>query len=456
MRNYLIMLPIIIAVFVSCEKEGVKTASTVATPKVTTLNVSDIGMASATFSGQVVLPEELGIDFELGFEVSLSQTFEETLTTRYKASAYNKNMIFSVLADGTLMTNRTLYVRAYMINRMCFYDGEILTFKTRTPMVTSGAVSDTVRKTSVAITNIADIDDIKLSDIILGICWSDTKIEPTIEDSTVTTNQIGVDGKYEISLTGLKYGKTYNYRAYIKTGSDIYYGELKDFFRGAPDTNGKIFVDMGLPSGILWATCNVGADSPDGYGDYFAWGETETKTIFDWNGYKHCICISSDSGNAYYPIIKYCDKWRLGYQGFTDGKTLLESEDDAASVNWGGDWRMPTREEFGELCNPSYCLWIWYDSGNTEFKGVPGYKVVSKEPGYESNYIFFPATGYKSYSTLIDFGEFGDYWSSSLYSENIENFGPNCAFVLRFGANYYDELPGDYRALGRKVRPVCQ
>ena len=103
--------------------------------------------------------------------------------------------------------------------------------------------------------------------------------------------------------------------------------------------NGHEYVDLGLPSGIKWATCNVGATTPEEYGDYFAWGETQPKDYYDWSTYKYC------NGDEY-SITKYCTR---STYGTVDIKTTLELSDDAARVNWGGKWRMPTIEEQKEL-----------------------------------------------------------------------------------------------------------
>ena len=106
--------------------------------------------------------------------------------------------------------------------------------------------------------------------------------------------------------------------------------------------NGHDFVDLGLPSGTLWATCNVGAEVPEGYGDYFAWGETEPKTVYDWTTYKYC---NGDSDQ----LTKYCQEAIYGYDGYTDDLYDLQPSDDAATVNWGEGWRMPSASEGDEL-----------------------------------------------------------------------------------------------------------
>ena len=196
--------------------------------------------------------------------------------------------------------------------------------------------------------------------------------------------------------------------------------------------NNHEYVDLGLPSGLKWATCNVGADSPEDYGDYFAWGEVEPKTTYNWGTYKYCV-------DDYDNLTKYCSKSSYGNNGFTDTKTVLDPEDDAATVNWGGSWRMPTDAEFTEL--REQCKWTW-----TTQNGVEGCKVV----GPNGNSIFLPAAGFMYEGTLLNAGSFGYYWSSSLYTGN-----PDYAYYVDFssvGVGWYYYA----RCCGFTVRPVCQ
>jgi hypothetical protein len=190
------------------------------------------------------------------------------------------------------------------------------------------------------------------------------------------------------------------------------------------------WVDLGLS--VKWATCNVGAEKPEDYGDYFAWGETTPKENYDWTTYLHCKGTDKT-------MIKYCNNSSYGYNGFTDNKTVLDPEDDAATVNWGGAWRMPTDAEFTEL--REQCKWTW-----TTQNGVNGYQVV----GPNGNSIFLPAAGYMNGTSLYYVGSSGYYWSSSLYTSN-----PSYAYYVLFGSS--GVFRGDYsRDLGRSVRPVCQ
>ena len=188
-------------------------------------------------------------------------------------------------------------------------------------------------------------------------------------------------------------------------------------------------VDLGLS--VKWATCNVGATKPEDYGDYFAWGETTPKKQYDWTTYKYCKGTNKT-------MTKYCNNSSYGNNGFTDNKTVLDPEDDAATVNWGGSWRMPTDAEMTELREK--CTWTW-----TTQNGVNGYKVV----GPNGNSIFLPAAGYMGISSLNDAGSGGYYWSSSLYTSypsGAYGVGFSSSRVIRFDIN---------RCLGQSVRPVC-
>ncbi len=191
----------------------------------------------------------------------------------------------------------------------------------------------------------------------------------------------------------------------------------------------KKAVDLGLPSGTLWATCNVGASSPEEHGVYYAWGETTTKKTYSWSTYAH--------GTSNYDLTKYNI---AESRGTVDNKTVLDPEDDAATQNWGGDWRMPTMEEQYELMNN--CTWTW-----TSKNGVNGYKVK----GTNGNSIFLPVTGYRNDSSLSNTGLYGYYWSSSLYTST-----PSYAYELFFDSGNYGKCSSSQkRCDGRIVRPVC-
>ena len=185
------------------------------------------------------------------------------------------------------------------------------------------------------------------------------------------------------------------------------------------DSNSHEYVDLGLPSGLLWATCNVGASTPEEYGDYFAWGETTTKETYD---YDNCPTYGLSTSE-------------LQSQGYIDSEGNLTAQYDAATANWGGDWRMPTYAEQEELINN--CTWTW-----TTQNGVNGYNVE----GPNGNSIFLPAAGCRVGSSLSRDGSDGYYWIPSHYVHNE-------AYYLNFNIfGYY--IFSEYREYGRSVRPV--
>ena len=190
------------------------------------------------------------------------------------------------------------------------------------------------------------------------------------------------------------------------------------------------WVDLGLPSGTLWATCNVGANAPEDYGDYFAWGETAPKDYYDWSTYKWC-------NGSYTTMTKYCTNSSYGYNGFVDNKAELDPEDDAAYVNWGPSWRMPTTEQQRELYEK--CSSVW-----TTQNGVNGRLFT----GPNGNILFLPAAGYHYSDSLYYAGSWGSYWSRTLYSSF-----PIGAYYLHFSSEnvYWHDY---YRFHGFTVRAV--
>ena len=189
--------------------------------------------------------------------------------------------------------------------------------------------------------------------------------------------------------------------------------------------NGHEWIDLGLPSGILWATCNVGANSPEEYGDYFAWGETTAKETYEWSTYKY-----NDGNN----LTKYTG---------SDNREVLEASDDAAHVNWGGAWRMPTADELRELRDN--CI-----HKCTTQNGVNGHLFTA----LNGNSLFLPAAG-NIYDGEFHYpGGIGSYWSSSLSTDNHNTYRPYNAMYFSF--NLVDfQVPYCSRYLGLTVRPVC-
>ena len=215
-------------------------------------------------------------------------------------------------------------------------------------------------------------------------------------------------------------GGTYTYKkAGTGNGGNNNEGEEP----GKPTTgviNGHEWVDLGLPSGLKWAACNVGASSPERYGDYFAWGETRTKSSY----------VHDNSTTNYLSTSELQSRGIIG----SDGN--LTAAYDAATANWGSKWRMPTRDEIEELIDN--CTWTW-----TTQNGVNGRKVT----GLNGNSIFLPAAGYRYGTGLDRAGSYGYYWSASPSSNSYY------ACSLYFNSDNYG---WDYgiRDDGQSVRPV--
>ena len=255
------------------------------------------------------------------------------------------------------------------------------------------------------------------------------------------------------------------------------------------------YVDLGLPSGLKWAKCNIGAETETDYGDYFQWGETTPGTVFDWAHYKYC-------NGSFDTLTKYCNK---SSHGTVDHKTTLDPEDDAATQIMGGDWRMPTASEYQTLYDET--LWVWCPGGNVGIKktdesgnesieyiayptgyfvfktvsdkkqrgtfskdeknNLIGYTATSETVYYtgahkitEGNvtsiadgdtHIFFPASGVADGKGVLDRGFYGFYWSSSLHPSYSVN-GLTLSFHSGFiGPQYYYD-----RCYGFCVRSVLR
>ncbi len=280
--------------------------------------------------------------------------------------------------------------------------------------------------------------------------------------ATVLTQHQDISGKLDATTAEATYAKKTDIETELAAIRDII---KKQEFKIAL-LSGDIEVDLGLTSGNLWATCNLGATSPEQYGDYYAWGETEPyyssqdpltwkdgKTGYNWANYTKL------SGGSSSTLTKYNTK---AANGTVDNKTVLEAEDDAATANWGGGWAMPTTDEFQELYNE--CYWFWTtDYNGTGIAGYIVYKSVDKNTdkqctkGSDHTYsvatdthIFLPAAGNRFNASLSVAGSRGYYWSASLYASN-----PSSARDLYFNSGYVSPAYGNVnRYCGFPVRPV--
>ena len=201
--------------------------------------------------------------------------------------------------------------------------------------------------------------------------------------------------------------------------------------------NGEItagdWVDLGLPSGLQWASRNIGSNQPTDDGQFFAWGETQPKMEYSWETYAY--------GYSYAEMTKYCNNEYLGYNGYTDDLTTLQPSDDAATANWGNGARMPTMEEIKELCDNCTSEWV-------TLNGAKGRKFT----GTNGNTIFIPAAGYIDRDGSNDAGSMGYYWSATLRTDGF----CNTAWQLEInqGTARATNSTGYHRYYGFPVRAV--
>ncbi len=198
--------------------------------------------------------------------------------------------------------------------------------------------------------------------------------------------------------------------------------------------NGHKFVDLGLPSGTLWATMNIGATTTADGGNFYAWGETTPKTSFSWGNYKYGTANEQTRYNS------------------TDNLTTLEPEDDAATVNWGADCHMPTCAQQEEL--DKNCDTYWETQTNSEGVSVHVIKMVSKKD--ESKFIYLPATGYYTEQGILGKDALGKYWSSSLYNSNLSETKYQYSYGILVSSDRTSPTDHSDRFHGHMIRPVAE
>ena len=201
--------------------------------------------------------------------------------------------------------------------------------------------------------------------------------------------------------------------------------------------NGHEWVDLGLPSGTKWATCNIGASKPEDYGNYYAWGETQTKSVYSWESYRYAQGTSWKD----HRLTKYCNNSSYGNNGFTDNLTTLQGSDDPATANWGSGWHTPSKTQWDELLANTINQW-------TTRNGVAGRLFTSKKNGKT---LFLPVAGNRYDGNLSGAGSRGYYWSRSLSSDGVD--GPADAWYLYFFSDGCN-MTRSGRHYGRSVRPV--
>ena len=270
-----------------------------------------------------------------------------------------------------------------------------------------------------------------------GTCeaYSETYVI-TVKGLSVFQGDVNLDGRVDIAdvnaVIDVILGYSDNDAADVNEDGEITIADenaVISIILNATDKPLHEYVDLGLPSGTLWATCNVGANVPEQFGDYFAWGETAPKNEYDWSTY--LLCNGSENS-----LTKYCTD---SDYGIIDNKIELDPEDDAAFVNWGPSWRTPTEDQIRELVQR--CNWTW-----TTVNGVRGSLIT----GRNGKSIFLPAAGKIGGHSNYSVGTNGYYWSLTLDTSSGPAFGRGFEFTQAGHVGYF----GGHRCKGCTVRPV--
>ena len=387
------------------EQKSFTTIQNIELPTVTTADVTDITQNTAMSGGNVT---DDGGATVTARGVCWSKDPNPTIDNSFISNGSGIGGFIIEISGLTSAT--TYYVRAYATNEKGTSYGEQKSFTTlqniNLPTVTTTIVTNVTSTTATSGGNVTDDGGATVT--ARGVCWS-TSPDPTIDDNK--TSDGNGTGAFTSQLTNLTHSTTYYIRAYATNSEGTSYGEQK-YFSTLSDgmINGHQYVDLGLSSGLKWATCNIGADNPEDYGNYYAWGETETKAEYtEDNSVTFGQQLNDISGNAQY---------------------------DAAAANWGGTWRMPTKDEIRELIYN--CSW----TPETQ-NGVDGFKVT----GSNGNYIFIPASGYRDGSSSYIYGECY-YWSSTPHQ-----YSSDYSYILYSDYEYQSE-DMNYRYRGLTIRPV--
>lgn len=365
---------------------------------VTTGGATNVMTTSVTLNGTVVNLDKAKESVKLAFLYStdqdiLNSTDGKTVVVTPDGEG-NMTVNISDLSDYTTY----YYAAAYKLGDDDFVLGEVKTFKTN-PMVTTienpeaTVVSATLQGTCSKGINITGFSIKKEGDT----------------EYTQYSAEVDGEGNFSTTIDGLDLETKYYYYAFVQVNGITYKGAEYSFTTKplCPNDKHPHMIDLGLPSGKKWACCNIGATTPEGYGDYYAWGETSPKSHYDWTNY---IYGTGEDGRPEDPdntnYTKYCNNSEYGLNGFSDGKVTLEESDDAATVNWGNGWRMPLMNEQQELVEK--CDW-----SKVSLNGIKGRLVV----GPSKKAIFLPAAGFKYNYYPNDTGEpgvYGHYWSASI------------------------------------------
>ena len=367
-------------------------------PTLTTADVTNITSTTATCGGDIT--DNGGLDITAR-GVCWSTSSNPTISNSHTTNGSGTGSFVSNLTG--LSPTTTYYVRAYATNSYGTVYGNQRSFTTGQLPTYTVTVSSTPTGGGTA-TGGGTYNQGQSCTVHATANTGYTFSKWTVNGSTVSTN-----ANYSFTVTG-----NINLVANFTSNS----------------SGGHAYVDLGLPSGLLWATCNVGATTATGYGNYYAWGETQSKSTYSWSTYQYC----HGSNNT---LTKYCNNSSYGYNGFMDNLTTLLAEDDVATASWGSGWRMPTKEEWQELYQNTTHQW-------TTQNGVSG-RLFTASNG---NSIFIPAAGYRDGSSLKNAGSRCYYWS------NLIDMDYPYRVWFFYAASSYCNMNYNGRNYGASVRPV--
>ena len=443
---------------VSCEKEK-RDSNEKSKELIVTGAVTDVTEWSAKLSGYVNLTPDLG-EVTMGVIYSTEESSSLDKGTVLTSRELDGNDMFTVKASR-LSSNSTYYYKSFVMVGGVYRFGEVKQFKTLdiSAMVETMPATD-VTKYSATLNGKLTLDSCEALPVKGVYFYYSNSIQDASEligRGTKSRCSISADGIFSSSIEGLDFSTTYYYVPVITVYDKDIYGSVNSFRTIDPPSGS---VDLGLS--VLWASCNLGASSPEEYGDYYAWGETipyyteghsqdnpcgswrnradHPITGYDWTSYKWC-------NGDYEKLTKYCPSGDTNYwdgEGRPDNKTTFKDYDyidDAARATLGGSWRIPTKDEFEELI-------FSCDIALVTMKGVFGLKLTSRKIGYADKWIFLPAAGYRSGTNLYYAESRGSYLSSAL------SRAP-CSWFLHFYDKYVN-MESYYinRCIGLSVRPV--
>lgn len=441
-----------------------------------TCESSDISESSAKLFGLCNQSGVEGASVVYGIEFSSTDLTTNAMTL--KASEKDADNKYYCVADN-LSSNTLYYYRAFTFFNGVMTYGEVKSFTTLdfpaiefqtgsifiSNDVESGICNLIILEQGLSIDETSDEEISGTGNIAYFILASNGGGEDELAAGTYLSNNSTIKAESMIFTSPEEFAKMSGKAITDATltvsrdtkGEEIYYSGSFEFFADEKKFSGSFkdlvnsvmsketppppptLVDLGLS--VLWASCNLGASKPTEYGGYYQWAGTkdvsDTDIYLDWSNCPYHTGSSNSSGWS-----KYNTK---SSYGTVDNKTVLEAMDDAATVALGGNWRIPTDEEWTELMNTDNCSWTW-----TSIDGVSGYNVQSKKSGYTDKWIFLPAAGYRNNDRLSDVGSRSYYWSSSLHTDY-----PSVAYDMYFNSSYVSRFY-DFRYYGQPVRPVSE